>query len=42
MEQAYKLHGDVLVEHGVKKGDGLDAGQSELTSYEKPEEQTIA
>lgn len=42
MEQAYKLHGDVLVEHGVSKSDGLDASQNELTSYEKPEEQMIA
>lgn len=41
MEQAYKLHGDVLVEHGVGKS-GLDDGQNDSTSYEKPEEQTIA
>lgn len=42
MEQAYKLHGDVLVAHKVNKSDGLDAGQNESTSYEKPEVQTIA
>lgn len=42
MEQAYKLHGNVLVEHGVSKNDGLDAGQNESTSYEKPEAQIIA
>lgn len=42
MEQAYKLHGDVLVAHKVNKSDGLDAGQNEATSYEKPEVQTIA
>lgn len=41
MEQAYKLYGDVLVEYGVSKSGGLDAGQNELTSFEKPEEQTI-
>lgn len=41
MEQAYTLHGDVLVEHGVSKNDGLDAVRNELTSYEKPEEQMI-
>ncbi|OQD88704.1 hypothetical protein PENANT_c003G01911 [Penicillium antarcticum] len=41
MEQAYKLHGDVLVQYGLSKGDGLDAGHNELTSYEKPEEQTV-
>lgn len=42
MEQAYKLHGDVLVEHKVNKGDGLDVGQTESMSYEKPEVHTIA
>jgi hypothetical protein len=42
MEQAYKLHGDVLVEHKVNKSDGLDASQNESISYEKPEVQTIA
>lgn len=42
MEQAFKLHGDVLVEHGVSKNEGLDAANNELTSYEKPEEQMIA
>jgi hypothetical protein len=42
MEQAYKLYGDVLVEHEVNKSDGLYASQNELTSYEKPEAQTIA
>lgn len=42
MEQAYKLHGDVLVEHGVRKNDAPDAGQNELGSYEKPGAQTIA
>lgn len=36
MEQAYKLHGDVLAEHGVSKGSS-DAVQSELTFAEKPE-----
>lgn len=41
MEQAYTLHGDVLVEHGASKNDGLDAAKNELTSYEKPEEQMI-
>lgn len=42
MEQAYRIHGDVLVEHGVIKNGALDAGQNESTSYEKPEVQTIA
>jgi hypothetical protein len=42
MEQAYKLHGDVLVEYRARKSHGLDADQNELSSYEKPEEQTIA
>jgi len=42
MEQAYKMHGDVLVEHGVSKSDSLDASQNELTSYEKPKEHSIA
>lgn len=42
MEQAYKMHGDVLVEHGVNKNDALDAGLNESASYEKPEVQTIA
>ncbi|KAJ6018978.1 hypothetical protein N7522_001045 [Penicillium canescens] len=42
MEQAYKLHGDVLVEYRARKNHGLDADQNELESYEKPEEQTIA
>jgi hypothetical protein len=42
MEEAYKLHGDVLAEYSVRKSDGLEAGQNELASYEKPEEQTIA
>ncbi|OOQ89647.1 hexose carrier protein [Penicillium brasilianum] len=41
MEQAYSLHGDVLLEHGVGKNDGLDAAGNQLTSYEKPEEQMI-
>ena len=42
MEQAYKLHGDVLVEYRARKSHGLDADQNELSSYEKPEEQAIA
>jgi hypothetical protein len=41
MEQAYTLHGDVLLEHGVGKNDGLDAAVNQLTSYEKPEEQMV-
>jgi hypothetical protein len=41
MEQAYTLHGDVLVEHGVRTNDGLVATKNELTSFEKPEEQMI-
>ncbi|KAJ5160163.1 uncharacterized protein N7482_007167 [Penicillium canariense] len=41
MEQAYKLHGDVLAEHGVRKSVGLEGDPNE-SSYEKPEEQTIA
>jgi hypothetical protein len=41
MEQAYKLYGDVLVDYGVTKSGGLDASHNELTSFEKPEEQTI-
>ncbi|KAJ5105715.1 hypothetical protein NUU61_003062 [Penicillium alfredii] len=32
MEQAYKLHGDVLAEHGVTKSEAYDAGKTELTS----------
>jgi len=39
MEQAYQLHGCILVEHRVSKRDGLDASQNELASCEK---QTIA
>ncbi|CAI7634012.1 hypothetical protein N7533_011599 [Penicillium manginii] len=42
MELAYKMHGNVLMEHKVEKNDGFDAGQNESTSYEKPEVQTIA
>lgn len=42
MEQAYKLHGDVLAEHKVNKSDGLETGQNESISYEKPEVHTIA
>jgi hypothetical protein len=41
MEQAYTLHGDVLMEHGVRKSEVLDAANNDLTSYEKPEEQII-
>ncbi|KAJ6159396.1 Major facilitator superfamily domain general substrate transporter [Penicillium chrysogenum] len=41
MEQAYALHGDVLVERGVSKSDVLDATNNGLASYEKPEEQRI-
>jgi hypothetical protein len=41
MEQAYALHGDVLVEHGAKTNDRLDATKNQLTSFEKPEEQRI-
>jgi len=37
MEQAFTLHGDVLVEHGVSKSDG----QNDMSSYEKPESQMI-
>jgi hypothetical protein len=33
MEQAYKLHGDVLAEHGIPSD--LDAGRSELAFHEK-------
>ncbi|KAJ5429251.1 hypothetical protein N7491_006267 [Penicillium cf. griseofulvum] len=40
MEQAYTLHGDVLVEHGVSNSD-VDTANNELTSYEKLEEQRI-
>jgi hypothetical protein len=36
MEQAYKLHGDVLAEHGVCR-DSSDAGRSELAFPEKQE-----
>ena len=32
MEQAYKLHGDVLAEHGVSRGEGLSDGKTELTT----------
>lgn len=42
MEQAYKLHGDVFVEHGINGSDGLDTSHNESSSYEKPEVQTIA
>jgi hypothetical protein len=41
MEQAYKLRGNVLAEYGLSKGEGLDVGQNDLGSYDKPEEQTI-
>jgi hypothetical protein len=41
MEQAYKLHGDFLVQYGVSKGGGFDIGQNELASFDKPEDQTI-
>ncbi|KAJ5380658.1 uncharacterized protein N7496_003086 [Penicillium cataractarum] len=40
MEQAYKLHGDVLAEHGVSKGSS-EAGQSELVFAEKAEPEHI-
>lgn len=42
MEQAYKMHGDVLVEHGVNKNAAFDAGQNEAASDEKAGVQTIA
>lgn len=42
MEKAFALHGDVLVERGVSKNDGLDAAGNEFSSYDKPEEQRIA
>jgi hypothetical protein len=42
MEQAYKLHGDVLVEHGINGSDGVDTSHNESASYEKPEVHTIA
>jgi hypothetical protein len=33
MEQAYKLHGDVLAEHGVTKSEeALEIGKTEFTS----------
>lgn len=32
MEQAYKLRGDVLAEHGVTKADSYAAGKAELTT----------
>ncbi|KGO58878.1 Major facilitator superfamily domain, general substrate transporter [Penicillium expansum] len=32
MEQAYKLHGDVLAEHGVSRGEVLSDGKTELTT----------
>jgi hypothetical protein len=33
MEQAYKLHGDVLAEHGVTKSEEtLEIGKTEFTS----------
>jgi hypothetical protein len=41
MEQAYALHGDVLVEHGAKTNDRLDVTKNQVTSFEKPEEQRI-
>ena len=41
MEQAYKLHGDVLAEHGVSKNETIDAGVKRSVSTEKPEEETI-
>ncbi|KAJ5825564.1 hypothetical protein N7474_002702 [Penicillium riverlandense] len=41
MEQAYKLHGDVLAEHGVTKGEAPDVGRNERTSEEKPEVERI-
>lgn len=49
MEQAYKLHGDVLAEHGVNRNKALEAEENkrissekpEATSSEKPEAETI-
>jgi hypothetical protein len=32
MEQAYKLHGDVLAEHGVNRNEALGDGKGELTT----------
>lgn len=32
MEQAYKLHGDVLAEHGVNGSEALSDGKTELTT----------
>ncbi|CAG8038098.1 unnamed protein product [Penicillium nalgiovense] len=32
MEQAYRLHGDVLAEHGVNRNEALDDGKSGLTT----------
>lgn len=34
MEQAYKLHGDVLAEHGIDKSTVLSEGKTELTSFQ--------
>lgn len=34
MEQAYKLHGDVLAEHGVNKSEALAGGNPELYSFQ--------
>ncbi|CAL5868796.1 uncharacterized protein PFLUO_LOCUS3023 [Penicillium psychrofluorescens] len=42
MEQAYKLHGDVLTEHGINRIEALDAGENKRISPEKPEAETIA
>lgn len=32
MEQAYKLHGNVLAEHGVNSSEVLSDGKTELTT----------
>lgn len=32
MEQAYKLHGDVLAEHGVNRSEDGSDGKTELTT----------
>lgn len=36
MEQAYRLHGDVLAEHGVNGSEAYSDGKAELTTSPSP------
>lgn len=41
MEQAYKLHGDVLTEHGVTKDETVGTDRKGFSSPEKMEETIV-